>query len=694
MTHHNSIAVSGVRLKNYHLQKRLLIPLSLTFLVLITAFVLTSYHISRQDESASMETRYRQFHSIFNSIALQNSQSMEMAAEFIGNQQRFRNAMRYQDREQLLIHADEIFPLIRRTLQVSHFYFRDPQGELLLRVYRPEDLSPGAPRIALQRAMATGHPSSGLEIGRFGTLAQRMVYPWFVNSELIGYIEMGIEIHPLLEQIKEISKSDILVMLNKELLNRELWEISRKERSSSAAWDLIEKSVVSSSTFAVSDHDLRRLYDTSEMKTPFARSLTINDRLYRSGRFPISDASQQEIGHLIMIVDVTERAEVFRTFILRVIGFSLLLSLALFVYALRILKRVSLQLKTSEQLLRQESERLAESNDNLRKEIDDRKQAQQQLQELNLTLEQRVEERTRELARKNLEIEANHKSLESAYQELKEQQATILHQDKMACIGQLAAGIAHDINNPIGFMSHNLVILERYLERFRQFFTLQTSTIERNSDPNLLTAYRKNLSDFAIHAMLAELPVIIKECRDGTSRIDQTVQSLRTFSRNEIPRLELTDLHQCIDSTLAIIRHELDGRITVDRDYGNIPMRQCYPGQINQVFLNLLINAVQAISNEGFIRIKTRLENQSIFISVTDTGCGIPDEVVNKVFEPFFTTKETGVGTGLGLSIVFDIITRHQGTISVSSSVDKGTIFIIRLPVDNDATINGQIPES
>ncbi len=195
---------------------------------------------------------------------------------------------------------------------------------------------------------------------------------------------MGIDIHPLIEQIKEISNSDILVMLNKELLNRELWEHSRMERSSSAAWDLIENSVVSSSTFAATDYDLRRIHDTSIIKTPSAEPITIADRLYRSGRFPIFDASQQQIGHLIMIVDVTERAEIFRTFILRVIGFSLLLSLALFIYALRILGRVSLQLKTSEQLLRQEGRRLATSNDNLRKEIDDRKQARNKLQELNL----------------------------------------------------------------------------------------------------------------------------------------------------------------------------------------------------------------------------------------------------------------------------------------------------------------------
>jgi len=682
---------SEISVKNYHLQKRLLIPLSLTFLVLITAFVLTSYHISRQDESAFMETRYRQFNSILNAIALQNSQSMEMAAEFIGNQQRFRSAMQDQDRNRLLWHADEVFPLIRRTLQVTHFYFRDPQGELLLRVYRPEDFSGGTPRIALKRAMATRYPSSGLEIGRVGTLAQRLVYPWFVDGGLIGYIEMGIDIHPLLEQIKEISNSDILVMLNKDLLNRELWESSRMERSSSAAWDLIENSVVSSSTIAATDQDLRRIHDTSALKTPFTGPLTIADRLYRSGRFPIFDASQQQIGHLIMIVDVTERAEVFRTFILRVIGFSLLLSLALFIYALRVLGRVSLQLKTSEQLLRQEGERLAASNDNLRKEIDDRKQAQQQLQELNLTLEHRVADRTRELARKNLEIEANHESLETAYQELKEHQATILHQDKMACIGQLAAGIAHDINNPIGFISHNLVILERYLERFNQFFALQKAILERNSDPDLLAAYQKNLSDFAVSTMLVELPVILKECRDGTSRIDQTVQSLRTFSRNEIPRLELTDLHQCIDSTLAIIRHELDDRITVERDYGNIPERRCYPGQISQVFLNLLINAVQAISNEGFIRIKTWVENGSIIISISDSGSGIPEDIIDQIFEPFFTTKQAGVGTGLGLSIVFDIITRHQGTISVVSSANSGTTFTLHMPVDNDI-ITDRIP--
>jgi signal transduction histidine kinase len=250
----------------------------------------------------------------------------------------------------------------------------------------------------------------------------------------------------------------------------------------------------------------------------------------------------------------------------------------------------------------------------------------------------------------------------------------------MACIGQLAAGIAHDINNPVGFISHNLVILDRYLKRLKQFVDLQKLLIKGRADAELITAWERSWKDFDIHGLFHELPIMLSECRDGTARISQTVQSLRNFSHKEIPQLKRTDIHQSIESSLSIICHQLRNKIEVVRDYGQIPRLDCYPGQISQVFLNLLINATQAIAEQGEISLRTWADDRRIYVSISDNGCGIPADKLERIFEPFFTTKDVGVGTGLGLSIVYDIVTRHQGSIEVVSKIGEGTTFTLSLP--------------
>ncbi|MBD1400670.1 ATP-binding protein [Pelovirga terrestris] len=671
-------------MKKYNLQRLVLIPLSLTFLVLISAFVLTSYHISQRDEATFMESRYRQFRTIFSGLAARDAQAMLTAAEFIASQRRFQEALLENKLDQLQAHAHEVFLRLQRSLQISHFYFRDAEGNLILRVYRPEDKSPATMRASLQRAMETGLPAAGLELGKSGLLAQRIFYPWRIQGELVGFIELGIEIMPTLRQIKELSDIDIMIVLNKDRLDQDAWEAAHVYHTHRKDWNLLSDCVICETTLDLSKEDLGHLYTTAVVNN-LEKTAGISGQIFRLGHFPLFDAGQNQIGTLLMVVDMTERSDIFKTFIFRIIGFSLLISMALFIFAFSILGRASRQLNSGAERLRQKGENLAQSNQRLQQEIVEREKAQQQLQEFSKYLEERVSERTRELANKNREIETSRKSLEAAYHELKEQQATILHQDKMACIGQLAAGIAHDINNPIGFISHNLTIFERYLQRLNQFFALQRDLVQRRGDSELIAACQKGRRDFQIDTMLTELPTMLTECRDGTSRVSQTVESLRIFSRQEVPQHKLTDLHHCIDSTLAIIRHELREKIRVVKNYGELPLRYCYAGQINQVFLNLLINAIQAIDEGGTISINTWAENEFIYIAINDNGGGIPAEKIEKIFEPFYTTKEIGVGTGLGLSIVYEIVTRHKGRIDVASKVGVGTTFTLILPFDERA---------
>ncbi len=278
-------------------------------------------------------------------------------------------------------------------------------------------------------------------------------------------------------------------------------------------------------------------------------------------------------------------------------------------------------------------------------------------------------------------LEQTNREIEQAYSELKLSQAKILQQEKMASIGQLAAGVAHEINNPIGFVSSNLGSLDKYLEKILEYVRFVAESAQQITDPAVgeqISLARKRLRmDF----VLDDAHKLVAESLDGTERVKTIVQNLKSFSRTDQADIQSADVNECIDTTLNIVWNELKYKTTVKKEYGTLPLTRCYPQQLNQVFMNLLVNAAQAIENYGEIRIRTWSTDGSIFASVTDTGCGIPPENIQKIFEPFFTTKEVGKGTGLGLSIVYDIVKKHNGEITVQSEIGKGTTFEVSIPV-------------
>lgn len=274
-------------------------------------------------------------------------------------------------------------------------------------------------------------------------------------------------------------------------------------------------------------------------------------------------------------------------------------------------------------------------------------------------------------------------ALQKAYKELQASQAQILQSEKMASIGQLAAGVAHEINNPIGFISSNLCTLDKYLQRLAEYSDALITVVEQSASP----AARRRLAglreELKIDRISADLGKLISESLDGANRVRKIVKDLNTFSRADSDVSEMADLVECLESTINIVWNELKYKVTLDRDYGHVPPFRCYPQQLNQVFMNLLVNAGHAIENRGTITIKTWSDNNSANVSISDSGCGIPQEHLNRIFEPFFTTKEEGKGTGLGLSISYDIIKKHHGDITVESAVGSGTTFTVRLPLNN-----------
>jgi PAS domain S-box-containing protein len=286
-------------------------------------------------------------------------------------------------------------------------------------------------------------------------------------------------------------------------------------------------------------------------------------------------------------------------------------------------------------------------------------------------------------------LEVQHRELENAYAELKSAQSKVLQQEKMASIGQLAAGVAHEINNPIGFIMSNFSTLQKYLDRLSAFIKAQSEAIHENINDtekqgtgergNRIKELKKSLK---IDYILEDLDNLIHESLDGAERVKKIVQNLKSFARLDEAGQQMADINEGLESTINIVWNELKYKATVTKDYADIPMTKCNPGQLNQVFMNILINAAHAIEKQGEITVKTWSDNGYIYVSISDTGCGIPQDKINRIFEPFFTTKDVGKGTGLGLSISYDIIKKHSGEINVESEVDRGTTFTIKIPVN------------
>jgi len=250
----------------------------------------------------------------------------------------------------------------------------------------------------------------------------------------------------------------------------------------------------------------------------------------------------------------------------------------------------------------------------------------------------------------------------------------LLQSEKLAAIGQLAAGVAHEINNPVGYVYSNLQTLENYLN---DLFRL-TDAIDTAASLEDLRQIRHNID---YNYLREDLKDLLSESREGIERVKTIISAMKDFSHIEEEEFKHADLHRGIETTLNVVNNELKYKAEVVRDFGELPHVECIASQINQVIMNLLVNAAHAIEDFGKITIRTRHQGDSVTLEVEDTGKGIASEHLNRIFEPFFTTKGIGKGTGLGLSLSFNIIKKHNGEIEVHSQPGQGTRFRITLPV-------------
>jgi signal transduction histidine kinase len=290
------------------------------------------------------------------------------------------------------------------------------------------------------------------------------------------------------------------------------------------------------------------------------------------------------------------------------------------------------------------------------------------------SLEQKVQERTREY------LDAT-KELQRAYKKLQATQAQLIHSEKMTSLGQLVAGVAHELNNPIGFIYGNMKPLTNYINNIIKLIEFYQTVHLEQEDQNKVDYFLKE-NDFEF--LLEDLEDLIADIREGAERAQKIVLDLRNFSRLDEAEYKEVDIHQGIDSTLNLLVNKYKHRIRLHKNYSEIPLINCYASQLNQVWMNLLVNAAQAIDEEGDVYIRTGLEDEYVIIEIKDTGKGIPPEVKEKIFDPFFTTKPVGEGTGLGLSITHSIIKKHNGLIEIESEIGKGTTFTVKLPLKRD----------
>ncbi len=297
--------------------------------------------------------------------------------------------------------------------------------------------------------------------------------------------------------------------------------------------------------------------------------------------------------------------------------------------------------------------------------------------------QEEIQKQSEELRQINESLEQQKLELEKTLSELRKTQAQLIHSEKMASLGVLTAGVAHEINNPVNYINTALEGLKITLTDFLEiFYAYENITIENVEEKLAEIKELKEQLDFP--TLQQGINVLLNNMQTGIERITEIVRSLRTFARVEENELKHSNIHELIDTTLIMLHNQYKNRIEIIKDYGFVNTINCYPGKLSQVFMNILSNAIQAIPDKGTITINTHTDKdgKNFIISIKDTGVGIPDDIKQKIFEPFFTTKEAGKGTGLGLSITYGIIQQHNGNIEVNSKVGEGTEFIITLPTD------------
>lgn len=327
------------------------------------------------------------------------------------------------------------------------------------------------------------------------------------------------------------------------------------------------------------------------------------------------------------------------------------------------------ELKNQSTLIKEQNTKLSEKNQNI------------------VIQQEKLKTQHDQLKQVNQQFELQNNEIDTTFKKLKNAQSLIIQSEKMSSLGQLTAGVAHEINNPVNFIKGGIEalrpIVNDLIDLVKNYENINPENIEEQ-----LTEINRKKDDIDFNELLIAVDELSQSIKSGASRTTEIIKGLRSFSRLEDGPPEVADIKEILESALLILKNQIGKRILVTKDYKNIPNISCYQGKLNQVFINILSNSIEAIDNYGEIRIKLyttiKAGLEYVVVSIKDNGCGMPDEIKNKIFEPFYTTKPMGKGIGLGLSSSYNTIKQHNGFIEIDSSIGKGSEFFLYLPTGNN----------
>ena len=563
-------------------------------------------------------------------------EEMSAALEAILNDEALQKALQARDRNALISRATPLYEKLRSLDEITHFYFDDPHRVNIVRLHKLETSGDTIDRISTLEAERTGKPSSALEQGVTGGCTLRVVYPWFVAGKLIGFVELGKEFKNIASEIHNVLDVNTVIVVDKKILNRKQWEHHKAEAHILTDWDEFQDVVVIDQSTPVIPMQVRQVLNQPREREATATVTATNGTVSELIFLPLDGPGQLNLGHLVVYYDVKDASwGVVVTITLACVGIGALLMIGFYVFLGRV-----------ERDLGQRAARLVDANLELTKEISVRETVQ-----------------NARLQAESALLESNRK-LKDALMTLQSTQNQVIQQERMRALGEMASGIAHDFNNAL------------------------TSVLGYSE---LLLATPQALDD------KVKLKKYLSTINTAAGDAAKVVGRLREFyrPRDEHEVLTPVNLNAVLEQVISLTQPRWKNQallrgvtIDVQRELNDVPKINGDESQLREAFMNMVLNAVDAMPHSGKIVLRTRTEGPWVIAEVSDTGTGMTDEVRRRCLEPFFTTKGAR-GTGLGMSMVFGIVERHEGKIEIESKVGEGTTFRILLPVMKQLPLSG-----
>lgn len=600
------------------IRRRILIPLSIVLFFLIVTAVFSLYFLQQKYINRIVQTHLDGMQKMMKRELDRDAKLLSSQLDFIEKDKNIQDLWFKKDRDALFAYVEPSFKHMRSEYRITHWYFIDLDGTCFLRIHRPDSHGDKIDRFTFNQVKDEGKEIYGIELGTFGIFSLRVIRPWRVNGKIVGYIELSEEIDHLTPNLKNAGFSEIYFIVKKSYLKYDSWDQGLKMMKHAGAWDLFPNFVIIDRTTKDLPSNiykcLKRLKVNEDGGCLSSHGLEIMGGRYLMGGFAaLQDAGNRNVGNIVALVDVTHEVLARKIYLGALITSGALISFLLLIGLYFFLGSIE--------------QRIIRARDGLIVEVQERRKAEQ--------------------------------ATKQAYEKLKKAQKELVQAEKMISLGQLAAGVAHEINNPLFIISGESEIL------------LMEKSINKETKTSL-------------EAIIFQ-----------AERIKAITSELLGFARKKEVKFEAQSINTLVEETAVLLSYQAKmDDIEIVKNFGfALPKVFCDGNQIKEVFLNIMLNAIQASGGKSKLTINTRCEKveinegeagdifkagqKVIIVEIKDTGPGMDEETLKKIFDPFFTTKKQN--TGLGLSICYGIIEKHKGVIEVQSVVGEGTVFIIKL---------------